>query len=79
MLGEDHSLVSDFPELEQDIKALTASDAAFAEENKKYTNLDRSIRKLELNNSPIDDDEMHKMKQERAFLKDALYDRLTKK
>ncbi|BCL68616.1 conserved hypothetical protein [Vibrio nigripulchritudo MADA3029] len=77
MLGEDHSLIVDFPELETEIQKLMQSDTEFAQENKKYTQLDKEIRSLELRNAPIDDDEMHRMKSERAFLKDALYKKLT--
>ncbi len=77
MLGEDHSLIVDFPELETTIVELMQSDAEFAKENKKYTALDKEIRTLELRNAPIDDDEMHRMKSERAFLKDALYRKIT--
>lgn len=78
MLGEDHSLIADFPEWADLIKGLAVSDNEFAEQNIRYTALDREIRDLELGNSPIDDEQMHRMKKERASLKDALYQRLAK-
>ena len=77
MLGEKHSLTNDFPELKQVIEERLESDPAFVKENKKYTQVDKEIRILELNNAPIDDDEMHRLKQERALLKDELYAKLT--
>jgi len=76
MLGEDHSLVHDFPEYQDIIAKLSESDETFAEENKEYTVLDKEIRKLEVNGAPIDDEAMHQMKHNRAVLKDSLYQRL---
>lgn len=77
MLGENHSLVHDFPELAKVIKELSQSDEVFAEENRRYTALDKQIRGLEMQDSPIDDDAMHGLKVERAALKDSLYGKLT--
>lgn len=37
---------------------------------------DEEIRKLELSNSPIDDEAMHQLKHERSELKDSLYQRI---
>ena len=76
MLGEDHSLVHEFPEYKDIIAKLAESDEVFAKDTKRYNDLDREIRVLELNDAPIDDDAMHKLKNERAELKDALYQRL---
>lgn len=76
MLGENHSLINDFPQFQDKIIQLTESDQAFAESNKKYTNLDKEIRTLELNGAPIDDESMHQLKHDRAELKDNLYQRL---
>ena len=76
MLGEDHSLLNDFPELTDTINSLMASDPTFAADNKRYTALDKEIRTLELRGSPIDDQAMHQLKHDRAELKDSLYQRL---
>ena len=73
MLGEDHSLVNEFPAHKDKIVALTQSDTAFAAQAKRYHLLDSEIRKLELNNAPIDDEAFHQLKFERAELKDMLY------
>jgi uncharacterized protein len=76
MLGEVHSLTHEFPEYENIISKLTKNDTDFASNNKRYNALDKEIRVLELNGAPINDDEMHQLKQQRAELKDNLYHRL---
>jgi len=76
MLGEDHSLLNEFPDYEEKIKSLNASDTSFALDAKSYHQLDTEIRKLELKNAPIEDDPLHQMKLDRAALKDSLYKRL---
>ncbi|MBR9866612.1 MAG: DUF465 domain-containing protein [Oceanospirillales bacterium] len=79
MLGEEHSLAHDFPDYEELIAELIQSDERFAKDNHYYQSLDKQIRVLELNNSPIDDLEMHKLKHERTELKDSLYQRLVRR
>ncbi|MCG9711625.1 YdcH family protein [Shewanella insulae] len=76
MLGENHSLINDFPDYQDLILKLSESDNGFAQDNKKYSALDKEIRTLELNDAPIDDSAMHQLKHDRAELKDALYQRL---
>ncbi|WP_438465764.1 YdcH family protein [Marinomonas sp. PE14-40] len=76
MLGENHLLTTDFPEFTDTIKTLCEQDSQFQQENSRYTLLDKEIRELELSNTPISDDEMHKLKHDRSTLKDALYARL---
>ncbi|KOO07562.1 YdcH family protein [Vibrio hepatarius] len=76
MLGEDHSLLSEFPEYKDTITALAKSDETFLDEMKQYDLLDKEIRKLELRDSPISDEEMLKMKQNRAAMKDELHARI---
>ncbi|MDD1795388.1 YdcH family protein [Enterovibrio makurazakiensis] len=76
MLGEKHSLLDDFPELENRINALIEADSTFAADNKKYNALDKEIRTLELNNGPIGDDAMHQLKHQRSVMKDSLYQRI---
>ena len=55
MLGEDHSLINEFPEYKDLIAQLVANDEAFAKDAKHYDGLDEEIRNLELNGAPIDD------------------------
>ena len=76
MLGEIHCLVNDFPEMEAVVVKLTEADSTFAKKNERYDALDKEIRELELNDSPTTDDAMHLLKQERATLKDQLYQML---
>lgn len=76
MLGEDHSLLKEFPEYKDTILALARSEEAFAEKMKEYDALDKEVRKLELRDSPISDEELHLMKHNRAEMKDMLYQRL---
>ena len=76
MLGENHSLNSDFPEYREVISTLNKNDAKFAEKAKQYDELDKEIRVLELKDAPIDDEAMLQMKHDRAMLKDLLYQRL---
>ncbi len=76
MLGENHSLINEFPEYQDIIAVLTESDEVFAKDAKQYNALDKEIRTLELNGAPVDDEAMHQLKHERAILKDALYQRL---
>ena len=73
MLGENHSLIHEFPEYKDLIVALSQSNETFANQTKKYNALDKEIRELELNGAPIDDEAMHQLKHDRAILKDALY------
>lgn len=73
MLGENHSLICEFPSFSKAINTLNETDESFKSKVKKYDDLDEKIRHLELNNSPTDDANMHQMKQVRAKLKDELY------
>ncbi|UUM31912.1 YdcH family protein [Vibrio japonicus] len=76
MLGEDHSLLSEFPEHQDTIKSLSRSDAAFMSDMKQYDLLDQEIRKLELRDSPVSDAAMLQMKHDRAAMKDGLHGRI---
>ncbi|WP_354625512.1 YdcH family protein [Psychromonas sp. MME2] len=76
MLGENHALLSDFPEYEETIRTLTENDQSFSEKAKQYHLLDGQIRKLELRNSPVSDDNMLQLKHERSILKDFLYQKM---
>ena len=73
MLGEDHSLVNEFPEFKELIAELSNNYSSFLDDVQNYNRLDAEIRNLELENSPIEDMAMHQLKHERAVLKDRLY------
>ena len=78
MLGENHSLLNEFPQFEDTINALLKSDKVFFDKTQRYNVLDNEIRELELANSPIDDVGMHEKKKHRSALKDDLYKVITK-
>lgn len=73
MLGEDHSLLNEFPEFKETINRLAESDKEFSKQNEKYTEIDKEIRTLELGNAPIGDEAMHQLKHSRRFLVHFLY------
>ncbi|HAD90728.1 MAG TPA: hypothetical protein DD453_04860 [Alteromonas macleodii] len=73
MLGENHSLLCDFPEHEDTINSLNATSTDFAEKAKRYHSLDDEIRNLEELGSPASDETLHQLKHDRAELKDELY------
>ncbi|NVD08714.1 DUF465 domain-containing protein [Vibrio sp. JPW-9-11-11] len=73
MLGEDHSLLKEFPEYKQTILTLSQSDEGFESLMREYNQLDKDIRKLEMRDSPISDQEMLLMKHNRAEMKDKLH------
>lgn len=74
MLGEKHSLLNEFPEFNELIHNLAKNDAHFKKTMQRYDEMDKEIRELELQNSPIEDADMHEKKHQRAVLKDELYD-----
>lgn len=76
MLGENHSLVNEFPKLKERIAELVQNDITFSKDTKTYNTLDKKIRSLELQDSPIVDESMHQLKHDRSVLKDSLYQRL---
>jgi uncharacterized protein YdcH (DUF465 family) len=73
MLGEDHSLILEFPQYKERIAELCNTDKTFADDAEKYHAIDEDIRELELNGTPTDDDTMPQKKAIRARLKDILY------
>lgn len=76
MLSEHHDIVHEFPEYLRMIEALRASDKQFHELVAKHDQLDDEIRNLEERQQPISDEEIEKMKYERASLKDRIYQAL---
>lgn len=76
MLGEDHSLIIDFPEYRETIEKLNTHDKKFSRSHERYSILDKDIRALELKDAPIDDNTMNALKHERSQLKDFLYQRI---
>ncbi|GAL07229.1 hypothetical protein JCM19237_4645 [Photobacterium aphoticum] len=77
MLGENHALFIEFPELQDKIKELKNSDEHFKQMSDRYHHLDHKIRGLECNNIPTDDAHFTQLKLERLQLKDKLYSLLS--
>ncbi len=78
MLGENHSLHHEFPEHHDLIDTLMKEDLHFKKIADEYNALDKEIRTLEQNNSPIDDITLHELKKKRSYLKDEAYQILVK-
>jgi len=76
MLGENHSLINEFPEYKEKIQSLKISDEVFADMAKRYHELDHRIRGLEKRDVPTTDDCFEQLKLQRVQLKDKLYQKL---
>lgn len=76
MLSEHHDAIHEFPEFRSMIDSLRASDTAFDALVAKHDFTDDEIRRLEELQQPISDEEIEKMKFERAALKDQIYQAL---
>jgi uncharacterized protein YdcH (DUF465 family) len=76
MQGEHHEIEAEFPEFRQRIKELSEADSDFAASVQRHDELDNEIRKLEELGQPITDEELEKLKYERASLKDTVYARI---
>ena len=76
MLGEQHDLVHEFPELEGKIQELRDSHQVFAGLMDEYDALDAKVRKIEELGNPVADETIEDLKKERLALKDRLYSHL---
>jgi len=76
MLGENHSLLNEFPEYKEQIHHLKVSDEEFAEMARQYHDLDHQIRGLEKREVPTTDDCFEQLKLQRVQLKDKLYQKI---
>lgn len=73
MLGEQHDLLHEFPNLETKISELRQSNPPFADLMDQYDDLDARVRKLEELGTPVADETIEDLKKERLLLKDQLY------
>ena len=76
MLSEHHDIDHEFPEYHEKLEALRSKDSAFDALVTKHDDIDNEIRRLEECQQPISDEEMEKLKYERAALKDQIYQTL---
>ncbi len=73
MLSEHHDAIHEFPEFRSMIDSLRVTDKTFDSMVAKHDFVDDEIRRLEELQQPISDEEIEKMKFERAALKDRIY------
>ena len=75
---EHHPLSREFPEYRQQLQALHASDAHFAQLVQHYETLDKRIYEVEDGRQNMDDLALLALKNERVQLKDQIAERLRK-
>ncbi|MGL4767665.1 MAG: YdcH family protein [Formosimonas sp.] len=68
-----HALTVEFPELAQAVQTLKQTDAHFAKMLADHDDIDKQITQDEMGSKVINDHDLHALKQQRAKLKDALY------
>lgn len=73
MLGEQHSILTSFPEYQEAIEKLLKIDLHFYSLVSQYNELDHKLVSLEEVGTPISDDEFRMLKERRVQLKDQLY------
>lgn len=72
-----HPLLFEFPEHAEKIKDLYHENQEFQVLLESYHNLDEEIFKIETNETPASDDELNKLRKDRVFIKDEIYQFLT--
>ncbi|VXB25613.1 GTP-binding protein [Pseudomonas sp. 8AS] len=75
---EHHPLSREFPEYRQQLQALHASDAQFAQMAQNYEALDKRIYEVEDGRQATDDLALQALKNQRVILKDQIAERLRK-
>jgi uncharacterized protein YdcH (DUF465 family) len=75
---EHHPLAREVPEDRQQLQALHAKDAHFAQLAQHYETLDKRIYEVEDGRQAMDDLALHALKNERVQLKDQIAERLRK-
>lgn len=73
MLGESHDLLHEFPDLQDNIIALRATNPEFAQCMDDYDALDARVRDIEELGTPVADETIEDLKKQRLHLKDILY------
>ena len=76
MQVEHHDLHHEFPELQEEIRALKMSNAHFAKLFDSYHRLTGKVENLEQHDMPVADFTIEDMKKQRVKLKDELYQML---
>ncbi len=76
MLSEHHDIDHEFPEFHKTLEALVAKDSTFAAQVAEHDEIDNKIRELEELGQPVSDEDIEKLKYQRANLKDVIFQRL---
>ncbi|WP_455232479.1 YdcH family protein [Geopseudomonas aromaticivorans] len=71
-----HPLHREFPEHQEQLRALLASDSHFGQLAERYAALDKRIYAAEDGREPLDDFALQTLKNERVLLKDQIAARL---
>jgi len=74
MLGEKHDLIHELPEHKDRIHELKIKNKHFEKLFIKYHDLDHQVRRIEEGVESTSDDFIEKLKKERLFLKDELFE-----
>jgi uncharacterized protein YdcH (DUF465 family) len=72
-----HPLLAEFPEYAEKIKDLYHKNQEFQVLLESYHNLDEEIFKIETNETPASEVELNKLRKDRVFIKDEIYQFLT--
>jgi uncharacterized protein YdcH (DUF465 family) len=71
---QDHDVHAEFPEFKAVIQTLRQNDAHFTQLAARYDEVNKHIRRVELEAVPaLSDEHMEELKKERLRLKDQLY------
>lgn len=74
MTTEHHPLLSEFPELRDQIHRLKMEDAHFRKLFDEYHELDKTVYRMDKDIEPASDEAMEEAKARRVVLKDTLYE-----
>lgn len=73
MQVEHHELLREFPEFQDVMQVLRASDSTFSQMFDEYHSLTGQVERLEEDDVPVDDFTIEQMKKARVVLKDKMY------
>ena len=75
---ENHSLVSEFPEMRERIHRMKTSDNHFARLFAEYDTVEHEVHRIESGAEAASDDRLEALKKQRLHLKDELFGLLKK-
>ena len=74
MSGEHHNLKTEFPEHAEIIHELTMNNAHFQKISEEHHEIDKKIRRAEIDEEALCDDNLEDLKKARLKLRDELYE-----